>query len=218
MGPRGRITPGRHASSRRRRRRWRPGSSAPRIPETTPTPAPPAPRTGARSSGGSPRSPGTAVPPPRPAERESRGPEPVARVRFRARDAPRTDAPVVGLRRAARASASEPTDAPTMKPGGTSSAPSATGRSSGPRWTPAAPAARATSGRSFTSTGIRSAAISARASATCSRAEAALSRSCTDAGPARLGRERERDQIATADELIVGHQHEANRCGYIRSP
>src|SRR5688500_12272603 len=72
-----------------------------------------------------------------------------------------------------------------MKPAGTIRRVSATGRSSGPRCTPAAPAASAMSGRSFTRTGIRSDATSARTRSTCSRGEASLSRSCTAVAPPR---------------------------------
>ena len=115
-----------------------------------------------------------AAPPPiarhgRPAGQRTSRPKPsapsaVARVRLGRGDSPGADAPVVRLAGRRPPRLRDPTDAPITKPGGAIRRTSATGRSSGPRCTPAAPAASATSGRSFTSTGTRSAATSARAS------------------------------------------------------
>ena len=100
-----------------------------------------------------------------------------------------------------------------QKPGGAAARASRTGRSSGPRWTPAAPAAIATSSRSFTRTGTVSAPISARAAWSSSRGEASFERSCTEVTP-RAPR-RTLEQISTRQQPVVGHQHQAKERRYI---
>ena len=189
---------------------------SPRIPEITATPAPPPASTTGRSSGltAPDRDAGRSHRPARPAG-EIRPAQRRPRVGLGSRRPPGPDAPVVGgpgrfrLRHRSHRGADDESRVAAIRRA------SATGRSSGPRWTPAAPAARATSGRSLTSTGIRSAAIRARAPSTCSRGVARLSRSCTEVAPPRCGGQGERHEVAALDQTIISDEHQPNHRRYI---
>ena len=103
-----------------------------------------------------------------------------------------------------------------MNPGGAIRRARATGRSSGPRCTPAAPTASATSGRSLTSDRDPQRTRPAPAPApTSSRAERALEPELHRGDAAALRRRASATRSRPATRRVVGHEHEPNHRRYI---
>ena len=140
-------------------------SSAPRMPRTTATPAPPARTTAGTSPASTPpmATHGTPAGARRQTAAEARQADGPTGIRLRARAVERPHAPVVGPQALAPPPPVSPPTPRATNPGGAMRRAIATGRSSGPRCTPAAPVARATSNRSLTKSGTRRTAVSARA-------------------------------------------------------